>query len=196
MLEETIKPREAGIGERRKGESFPTIVWIRQCKGQRNWPEKSVLGGGIECWVSALSTRRLCQVLKENCGRFWDLRRWLISPINWLIFYSGMCKEVLKKNCVLEWKSIAGKEWVEPSLCLRSRQHYYSLSVFETCGRTCSERAGDLSHNSWHCIWFMSLGEQSCSVPIVQNGRYIMHSFFPHNNSYLCEVCLCAMIFR
>jgi len=26
MLEETIKPREAGIGERRKGESFPTIV--------------------------------------------------------------------------------------------------------------------------------------------------------------------------
>jgi hypothetical protein len=53
-----------------------------------------------------------------------------------------------------------------------------------------------LSHNSWHCIWFMSLGEQSSSVPIVQNGEYIMHSFFPLMISYLCEVCLCAMIFR
>lgn len=191
-----IKPREAGIGERRKGESFPTSVWIRQCKGKRNWPEKTVLGGGIECWVSALSTRPLCQVQKENCGRFWDLRRWLISPINWLIFYSGMCKEVLKK--IVCWSERALQAKSEWNLLYASEAVSIIIPffVFETCGETCSERAGDLSHNSWHCIWFMSLGEQSCSLPIVQNGEYIMHSFFPLNNSYLCEVCLCAMIFR
>jgi hypothetical protein len=63
-----------------------------------------------------------------------------------------MCKEVLKK--IVCWSERALQAKSEWNLLYASEAVSIIIPffVFETCGETCSERAGDLSHNSWHCI--------------------------------------------